>query len=238
MSEPRIAVAEDEHALAHDVAEALALQLASPGDHHLVVTGGGVGTLTLAALRLRSPSIDWSRVHIWWGDERFLPDGDPDRNETAGRLALLDHVPIPALQVHPMPADRGQGLDAASALYADELARHARDGFVPDFDVVLLGMGPEGHVASLFPHMDALQADTSTAPIPDSPKPPPARITMTLASIRSARRVWIVASGEAKAPAAALAVDPATSMLDLPAAGARGREGTCLWLDRAAASLL
>jgi 6-phosphogluconolactonase len=238
MSAPRVAVADDERGLADGVAEALALRLASPGDHHLVVTGGGVGTLTLAALRTRSPGIDWSRVHVWWGDERFLPPGDPDRNETAAREALLDHVTIPAQHVHPMPADHGQGLDAASARYADELAAHARDGFVPDFDVVLLGMGPEGHVASLFPHMAALHAGTSTAPIPDSPKPPPERVTMTLASIRSARHVWIVASGESKAQAAALAVDPATSMIDLPAAGARGREGTCLWLDQAAASLL
>jgi 6-phosphogluconolactonase/glucosamine-6-phosphate isomerase/deaminase len=134
--------------------------------------------------------------------------------------------------------DGEDGLLRSRGSEIDELAAHARDGFVPDFDVVLLGMGPEGHVASLFPHMAALHAGTSTAPIPDSPKPPPERVTMTLASIRSARHVWIVASGESKAQAAALAVDPATSMIDLPAAGARGREGTCLWLDQAAASLL
>lgn len=119
--------------------------------------------------------------------------------------------------------------------YADELADASEDGFVPDFDVVLLGMGPEGHVASLFPGMPALHASGSTTAVWDSPKPPPTRLTLTLNAIRSAREVWVVAAGEAKAEAVAMALAEGTTAQECPAAGARGREGTIFWLDRAAA---
>ena len=235
MSSPRIEVSEDEESLAAAVAEALAARLAAPGPHHVVLTGGGVGTRVLTALAARSGAIDWSRVHVWWGDERFLPVGDPERNETGAQEALLALVPIPADQVHPMPPDTGQGVATASAAYADELAAHSDDGFVPAFDVLLLGMGPEGHVASLFPGMPQLHAAQSAVPIENSPKPPPTRISLSMAAIRSAREVWVVAAGAAKADAAAAALGDATSPDEVPAAGARGREDTVFWLDRAAA---
>ena len=236
MTAPRLTISEDEESLATSVAEALAHVLAAPGPHHLVLTGGGVGTRVLGALADRGADIDWARVHVWWGDERFLAAGDSERNETGARDALLDVVPIPADQVHAMPADDGQGVVVAAAAYADELAAHSDDGFVPDFDVLLLGMGPEGHVASLFPGMPEIHAAQSTVAIENSPKPPPTRISLSLAAIRSAREVWIVASGAAKAEAAAAALSDATSPDAVPAAGARGREGTTFWLDRAAAS--
>ena len=235
MTKPRVVVHDDEHALARAVAQALADRLELPGVHHLVLTGGGVGTLVLAELARVVPAAAWQHVHAWWGDERFLPAGDPERNETGARAALLDHVPIPPDQVHPMPADRGQGLADAARAYADELARHSADGILPAFDVLLLGMGPDGHVASLFPDNAALDADGTTVGIDDSPKPPPRRISLTLGAIRSARAVWVVAAGPAKAPAAAAALDPVTSPQRIPAAGARGREGTTFWLDDAAA---
>jgi 6-phosphogluconolactonase len=238
MSGPEVIVTPDESHLVSALAQAVAEVLASPGRHDLVVTGGGVGTEVLAALVQPAPAIDWSMVHIWWGDERFLPEGHVDRNETGARAALLDHVPIPASNVHPMPADRGQGVTEAARSYADELARHSTQGFVPDFDVLLLGMGPEGHVASLFPGMPALHASTSTVAITDSPKPPPVRVSLTLAAIRSARQVWIGAAGSSKADAAARAADPQTNVVDCPAVGARGRDATLLWLDAAAAAAL
>jgi 6-phosphogluconolactonase len=194
-----------------------------------------VGTRVLGALAERGATIDWSRVHIWWGDERFLGAGDPERNETGAREALLDVVPIPADHVHAMPADTGQGVEAAAMAYADELAAHSDDGYAPDFDVLLLGMGPEGHVASLFPGMPEIHAAQSAVPIENSPKPPPTRISLSLAAIRSAREVWVVAAGAGKADAAAAALSDATSPDDVPAAGARGRVDTVFWLDRAAA---
>ena len=235
MSAPRIEVSEDEDSLAIAVAAALSSRLAAPGPHHLVLTGGGVGTRVLAALADNGATIDWGRVHVWWGDERFLAAGDPDRNETGAREALLDLVPIPEDHVHAMPADTGQGVAEAAVTYADELAAHSDDGYVPGFDVLLLGMGPEGHVASLFPGMPEIHAAQSAVPIENSPKPPPTRISLSMAAIRSAREVWVVAAGAAKADAAAAALGDATSPDEVPAAGARGREDTVFWLDRAAA---
>lgn len=236
MTAPRIEISEDEEHLAAAVAEALVGALATPGPHHLVLTGGGVGTRVLAALSHRAASVDWDRVHLWWGDERFLAVGEPERNETGARKALLDLVPIRADHVHAMPADIGQGVEAAAAAYADELAAHSDDGYVPVFDVLLLGMGPEGHIASLFPGMPELHATQSAVPILGSPKPPPTRVSLSLAAIRSARQVWVVASGAAKAEAVVAALDDDTSPDEVPAAGARGSEGTIFWLDRDAAS--
>lgn len=237
MSTTRIAVFDAASSVAQAAADALAERLALPGTHHVVLTGGGVGTQVLVALERVSTSVDWDRVHLWWGDERFLPEGDPERNETGARDALLDSIPIPRSHVHPMPADVGQGATAAAAAYADELARFSDDGFVPAFDIILLGMGPEGHVASLFPGMRALNAAASAVPIEDSPKPPATRISLTLSAIREAREVWIVAAGSAKAEAVAAALSPATSPDDVPAAGARGKDATVFWLDRDAAVL-
>lgn len=238
MSQPKVVVLDDEDAVAVSVADALAARLALPGIHHAVLTGGGVGTSVLAHLLECSASIDWDRVHLWWGDERFLPPGDPERNETGARAALIDAIPIPPDHVHPMPADVGQGATQAALAYADELARESRDGFVPDFDVLLLGMGPEGHIASLFPGMPALDAAGSVVAVEDSPKPPPTRVSLTLAAIRTAGEVWVVAAGAAKAEAAAAARAPGTLPEMVPAAGARGRDATVFWLDRAAAGEL
>lgn len=238
MSTPRVMVVDDEEGIARAVAAALVDRLAQPGVHHVVITGGGVGTRVLDQWASRSSEVDWDRVHVWWGDERFVPPGDPERNETGARAALLNLVPIPPGQVHPMPADTGQGAAQAAEDYADALARSSADGFVPDFHILLLGMGPEGHVASLFPGMAALHAAGSTVPIENSPKPPPTRLSLTLGAIRSAREVWVVAAGEAKAPAAATAIAGSAPINELPAVGARGRQGTIFWLDRAAASEL
>ena len=236
MSQPKVVVLDDEDAVAMSVADALAARLALPGIHHAVLTGGGVGTKVLVELRERSAAIDWNRVHLWWGDERFLPAGDPERNETGARAALISAIPIPPDNVHPMPADVGQGATQAALAYADELACESHDGFVPDFDILMLGMGPEGHVASLFPDMPALHDAGSVAAIEDSPKPPPTRVSLTLAAIRAAREVWVVAAGAAKAEAAAAAVAPGTLPDAVPAAGARGRDATVFWLDRSAAA--
>ena len=228
-------VCSDETHLAATVAQALVERLSTPGVHHLVLTGGGVGTRVLVELCLRSQAVDWTRVHVWWSDERFLPAGDPERNETAARAALLDHVPIPPRQVHPMPSDAGQSAEEAAQAYADELARESPDGATPDFDVLLLGMGPEGHVASVFPHSAGVHSTALVIAVHGCPKPPPTRVTFTLRLICTAEEVWIVAAGAAKAEVATEAQDNDTAPTDVPAAGARGREKTIFWLDRASA---
>ncbi|MDK1474204.1 6-phosphogluconolactonase [Streptomyces sp. 549] len=218
------------------------------GTASAVLTGGRNGNAVLAALAgsAARDTVDWSRVDLWWGDERFLPDGDPERNHTQAREALLDALPLDPARVHAMPPSdgpHGDDPDAAAETYAGELAEAAGAAAagaeaVPAFDVLLLGVGPDTHVASLFPGFPAVhETGASVVAVRDAPKPPPTRITLTPPAIRAAREVWLLAAGEDKAQAAALSVagaDPAVA----PAAGARGTERTLWLLDEAAAGQL
>src|ERR1700722_981290 len=176
---------------------------------HLGLTGGGVGTGVLAAIAAAPArdAVDWRSVDFWWGDERFEASGDPERNETGARAALLDALGVDQAQVHAVPGPDGpdgDDPDAAAARYAAELAAAAADGeAVPVFDVLMLGIGPEGHVASIFPDSPAARDERAVVAVRNSPKPPPTRISLTFPSIRAAREVWILASGEEKAEAVA-----------------------------------
>lgn len=249
MSAPAVLVHRDADLLAQAVAARLVTRLvdvqSATGLASLVLTGGGVGTAVLAALA-GSPArdaVDWHAVEIWWGDERFLPRGHPDRNETQARTALLDSVDLTPAHVHPMPASDGpDGGDpeAAAMRYAAELRAATRPedhGNVPSFDTLLLGIGPDGHVASLFPGMPALYEDRPVVAVRGAPKPPPIRITMTLPAIRTAKEVWLVAAGAEKAPAVRMALGGA-GPVQVPAAGVLGRHRTLCLLDRAAAAQL
>ncbi|MEZ0339709.1 6-phosphogluconolactonase [Mycobacterium sp. pV006] len=208
---------------------------------HIVLTGGGTGIGLLKRVGERADEIDWSKVHVYWGDERFVPRDDGERNEKQAREALLDHVDIPDAHVHPMAANDGEfgdALDAAAQAYAHALAEAGGSAPTPVFDVHLLGMGGEGHVNSLFPDTPAVRETVRTVVgVPDSPKPPPQRLTLTLPAIRRSRQVWLVVSGEAKAEAVAAAIGGADPV-DIPAAGAVGSEETVWLLDAAAASRL
>ena len=221
----------------------LADAIAAEGHAHLVVTGGGIGTKVLAAIAA-SPArdaVDWRLVDFWWGDERFEPAGDPERNETGARAALLDVIGADPARVHAVPGPDGpdgDDPDAAAARYAAELAAAAAPGAeVPAFDILMLGIGPEGHVASIFPESPAAYATGSVVAVRNSPKPPPTRISLTFSAIQAAREVWILASGAEKADAVAEAAS-GVSQDKLPAAGARGRDRTLFLLDEAAASKL
>ena len=220
---------------------ALADAVNARGRAHLVLTGGGIGTKVIAAIQA-SPArdaVDWQLVDFWWGDERFERAGDPERNETGARSALLDHLGIDPAQVHTMngpDGPDGDDLDAAAARYAAELAAAAPAGAaVPAFDVLMLGIGPEGHVASIFPDAPATRAAGSVTPVRNSPKPPPTRISLTFSAIQAARQVWILASGGEKADAVAEALS-GVSQDKLPAAGARGLDRTLFLLDKPAAA--
>jgi 6-phosphogluconolactonase len=210
----------------------------------LVLTGGGIGTkvLTELAAAPARDAIDWHRLDIWWGDERFQRAGDPERNETGARAALLDHIDISPDRVHPMPPSDGPDGDnpeAAADRYAGWLRAAAQPedhGDVPSFDVLLLGIGPDAHVASLFPGMPALyEQERTVVAVRGAPKPPPTRLTLTRPAILAARDVWIIASGEDKAAAVRLALSGA-GPVQVPAAGVRGRQQTLFLLDRAAAA--
>ncbi|MPZ93693.1 MAG: 6-phosphogluconolactonase [Propionibacteriales bacterium] len=211
----------------------------------LVLTGGSIATRMYAALAAMPArdAVDWSRVELWWGDERFLPPGHADRNETQARAALLDRLRLDPARVHAMPADGGPyagSPDAAADAYADALAAAAQPedhGPVPVFDVVLLGVGPDGHVASLFPERPELYDERTAAAVRHAPKPPPTRVTLTLPTLRQAREVWFVVAGSDKAKAVRLALSGA-GLMQVPAAGVTGTRQTLWLLDHDAAAEL
>ncbi|WP_062388717.1 6-phosphogluconolactonase [Demequina iriomotensis] len=226
----RVVVHADAAALSEATAARLLLALvdtlSTQARADVVLTGGTVGIATLAAAS-RSPlaaSIDWTSVHVWWGDERFVPAGDSDRNEGQAQAALLAGLPLPEENIHRMGASSAfPTAEDAAAAYAADIA----DAGTPAWDVLMLGMGPDGHVASLFPGHAGYEARGGEAiAVHDSPKPPPTRVSLTLDSIVRAKRVWVVAAGAAKAEVVARSLH---GDLTLPAAAVRGTSET-LWL--------
>ncbi|MGL6236795.1 MAG: 6-phosphogluconolactonase [Segniliparus sp.] len=202
--------------------------IAARGSASVVLTGGGAGVGLLKALR--DADLAWDKIDFYWGDERWVPLGHPERNDGQAREALLDHVPVDPARVFPMGAP-GSGQptpEAAAAAYAPLLPGA--------FDLHLLGMGEEGHINSIFPDTPAVkETERAVLAVVDSPKPPPERITLTLPAIHRAREVWLLVSGAGKAAAAKAAIEGA-SPVDVPSAGARGSERTVWFLDEAAAS--
>jgi 6-phosphogluconolactonase len=239
MSESIVVVVPDADVLASLVAARLVVKIvdaqAARGAAGIVLTGGRIAAKVLRSVPElpASAAIDWSRVDLWWGDERFLPAGDPERNETQARAALLDALPLEKSRIHAMPAadgPDGDDAEAAAARYAGELAGPGSQ--LPQFDVLMLGVGEDGHVASIFPEHTEGLIDGTTAAVHDSPKPPPVRITLTMRAIQSAEEVWLVASGPDKAGPVASALRGGP----VPAAAATGRAKTVWLLDRAAAA--
>nr|WP_202927057.1 6-phosphogluconolactonase [Gordonia desulfuricans] len=208
------------------------------GSASVVLTGGSNGIAILAALAADSGDIDWSKVDIYWGDDRFVPAADPERNHGQAVDALLSKVPVEPARVHPMApsdGDFGDDIGAAADAYAAVLAE-AGDGTSPAFDLHLLGMGGEGHINSLFPHTPATAETTKTVvAVEDSPKPPPRRITLTLPVVNRSASVWFLVAGADKAQAVA-AAHAGAAAADWPCAGAHGTTETVWFLDRSAAS--
>ncbi|MES2169855.1 MAG: 6-phosphogluconolactonase [Actinomycetota bacterium] len=239
----RVLVHQDKQALADAVAVRFITKvvelLGTRPEVNIVLTGGSVGIAVLASINA-SPerdSIDWSRVVLWWGDERWVADGDPDRNDQQARDALLDSVGLLDENVHPFPSpDDLDSLDDAAALYADELAAAGTDAAYPRFDITFLGVGPDGHIASLFPDYPGIRVtDATVIAVRNSPKPPPERLSLTLPVINSSDRVWLVLAGSDKASALGLALAGA-SHLEVPVAGVEGRRRTVYFVDQDAAA--
>lgn len=248
MSAPaEVIVHRDAGLLAKAVAARLITKLvdaqAANGSASLVLTGGGIGGASLRAVRESAAvdAVDWSRLDIWWGDERFVDRGSDERNDSAAYDALLDHVNIDPSRVFPMGWVGGEDdhdPKAAAERYARTLASRASDGAeVPRFDVLLLGLGPEGHVASIFPESPAAEDPRMVVAVVDCPKPPPTRISLTHKAITAADEVWVIAAGGEKAGAVRHALSGATPV-EVPAAGAVGLRRTLWLLDRSAASEL
>lgn len=241
----RVLIYPDDATLAYGAGARLLVRLhdltSTQEETHLVLTGGTVGIelLRQAALNPLVATVDWTSVHLWWGDERFLPDGDADRNETQAREALLDHLVatglLPAANIHEMPAFNSEvpTPERAAELYAAELAKFPG---LPAFDLVLFGMGPDGHIASLFPDHEGLEAQGDVVPVHDSPKPPPLRVSLSATAVPQAKEIWVIAAGAGKAPAVARALSGSSSVSETPAGLANQATNTVWLLDAAAAA--
>jgi 6-phosphogluconolactonase len=248
---PEVVVRPDAPHLADDVVARLVTTLSQAQRDHgraaLALTAGSIMEqiwAATAASALAADGVDWGRVDVFWADERFVPAGSPDRNDAGAQKALWSHPPFSAATVYSAPTsdgEFGEDLDASVSWYADQLAKARRPddlGDVPNFDVVLLGIGPDGHCCSLFPgHPSASDESGPVIAVRNSPKPPPLRFSLSFAGLDAANEIWAVASGSSKADAVAGALAGA-DRVQVPSAGARGRLRTLWLLDRDAAAKL
>ncbi|GAA1874251.1 6-phosphogluconolactonase [Lapillicoccus jejuensis] len=241
-AEPQVVVHPGKQQLADAVAARLVAAAvdaqARGGRAQLVLTGGSMGSAVWGSV-LQTPgrsSVDWSRVDLWWGDERYLPAGDGERNDTQNDEAGLSSLGLDPQRVFRVAGpDASDSAEASAASYAQTVREHGQGSF----DVVLLGVGPDGHVASLFPHHPAQRTEGAiTVAVHDSPKPPPDRVSLTFEALARAREVWFLVAGDDKGEAVAAALAPGADRWDVPASGVRGEEATRWLVDEAAASRL
>jgi 6-phosphogluconolactonase len=225
VSDFELVVVDDEKVLAAVVAERLA-RAARDGES-VVLTGGS--TPGLAYREAAEREGDWSKVDLWWGDERCVPPDDQESNYGMAKRALLDRIDGEPRSVHRIKGELGK--ERAAAEYADEIAGVT-------LDLLLLGMGPDGHVASLFPNAPTLRQRKAALPAEAGLEPFVDRVTLSLPTLRAAREILFLLTGELKADAAARAFAGEPSP-DTPASLVRARDGrTVAILDRAAAAKL
>lgn len=235
--------AETAAALNDLVAQAINEATAEKGAASVAVSGGSMNKM-LAGLKDK-PDVKWSDVHVYWADERCVPHDHGESNFGAANANWLAQVPIPKQNVHCVPANAVGDVDEAANAY-DAVLRGAPPSVLPkdaegtpQFDLLLLGFGPDGHTCSLFPgrpHMDDA-SDRAVLAVRDSPKPPPERVTITRRVCRAAKRIAFIGTGREKAPVVkACLADPACT---LPAAVVTREAKSATWmLDSAAASEL
>lgn len=239
---PRIEVHESPEALATAAAGELLARLAdlqaAGREPHVGLTGGSIADAVHreVARLAASAEVDWSRVVFWWGDERFVEPASDDRNERQARESLLDLVDVDPANIHPMPStESAASVDEGAAAYGEEVRRYGSAGF----DVLMLGVGPDGHIASLFPGFPQLDVEDRVAVgVTDSPKPPPERISLTFPTLNRATSVWFLVNGADKAAAVARALAGGTDPHDCPASAVTGNDETIWFLDRDSASQL
>jgi 6-phosphogluconolactonase len=245
VSDIQVLLCDDAQAVADTAADAfiehIVEVLEQKSEAHVVLTGGTVGIKTLAAIAASAQigEVDFRRVHFWWGDERFVRAASTDRNELQAREALLSKIDIDELKVHAFGAsDAGLSLAEACADFGKKVAEYAAvDEIVPDFDLVFLGIGPDGHIASLFPGKAEPEPGVLVIAETDSPKPPSERLSFSYEALNSAHQVWFLVAGADKAEAVSVAFgdEPET----LPVGRVEGRDVTLWFIDEAAgASLL
>ena len=241
-ADPRVVVHPDKQALADAAAARFVTALIDAQTRHpeaqVALTGGSMGSAIIASV-VRTPgrsAVDWSRVRVWWGDERYLPAGDPERNDTQNDEAGLSALGLDPDKVHRVAGpDTSESAEASAQAYGETIRQHGQKVW----DVVLFGVGPDGHVASLFPHHPAQrQNDAIAVAVHDSPKPPPDRVSLTFECFERSHEVWFLVAGRDKAASVAAALSPGADRWDVPAAGPRGSDATLWLLDADAASAI
>jgi 6-phosphogluconolactonase len=225
VTDVELVVVEDEQEVAAVVAERLARAAREGGN--VVLTGGKTPEQAYQEAAKREP--DWSKVDLWWGDERCVPPDDENSNYGMAKRTLLDNLRQAPRAVHRIEGERGK--DEAAAAYERELD-------ATELDLLLLGVGPDGHVASLFPNAPTLRRRKKVLPAEPGLEPFVDRVTLSLPTLRAAREILFLLSGAAKADAAARAFAAEPSR-DTPASLVRSTAGrTVAILDRAAAAKL
>jgi 6-phosphogluconolactonase len=224
----------DADSLARGAAEEFVTKLASliseKSSVNIMLTGGTIGIATLAAIADREDAhlLDWSNVHIWWGDERFVAADSADRNAVQARKAMLSKLPVVEANIHEFPAaDQDLSLDEAANLFAAELA-----ALKPHFDLAFVGMGPDGHICSLFADKPAIEPGLLVFAEHDSPKPPPQRLTFTYEAMNAVDELWFVVAGADKSPAVAVAFGDEPTRL--PVGRVHGAKKTIWFVDQTA----
>jgi 6-phosphogluconolactonase len=208
------------------------------GTCSMVLSGGSTPRTLygLLATEFRT-RIPWTQVQVFWGDERYVPPEDPHSNYRMVKETLLDHVPCPPSNIHPMPT-HFQSAEAAARDYERTLRNHFVDEW-PHFDLVLLGIGDDGHTASLFPGSLALAERTRWVVAAQAPVAPQSRLTLTLPALTRAAAVSVLVAGRTKAEALRHVLDGAGDWIKYPAAGIRLGTGPVIWwADREAAALV
>jgi 6-phosphogluconolactonase len=206
----------------------------------VALSGGSLVDILAMALARDLPDgdVDWSTWHVFWADERWVPWQSPESNYGVANSRLLRHVPIPGGQIYPM--DTSQSPERAAKAYASILEAVCRPGRgrLPRLDLILLGIGPDGHTASLFPDHPVLHESVEwVSPVMDAPKPPPNRITLTLPLINHARHIAWVATGPGKADIVARILNPSPGSKKLPAGLVSPSNGDARWfIDQGAAA--
>jgi 6-phosphogluconolactonase len=222
------------HLAAREIIETLDKALSINAEVNLSLTGGTVGILTLEALAEQPDleRISFDRVHVWWGDERFVEATSADRNAVQAREALLKKVNIPESNIHEFPAsNQSQTLAAAKTSFENSLIQHFGVD-VPYFDLTILGMGPDGHIASLFPGHEALSVGEIVVAESNSPKPPSERLSFSFDVLNNSEKVIFVVSGIDKA--SAVKEVHTNEECELPAARIAALGQTIWFIDQAA----
>lgn len=240
----RIAIYPDTDSLSHEAAQYIVRvaqeSIVTHGRFTLALSGGNTPKKLYGLLGEEpyASQIDWNLVEIFWSDERCVPPDSPDSNYRMAQEVLLSKVPIPASQIHRVPAEEADRA-AASLKYAQEMQRVFGTSRVPSFDLIQLGMGPEGHTASLFPHQPSLHEQQRLVMPVTVPKPPPPRLTFTPPLLNAATRVLFLVTGADKVDAVQAVLEGDHQPDEYPAQIVQPPRGDVTWmLDNAAAAKL